>query len=248
MAFGLPGTEPSDGSSQFLGRIQYDSRVGFWKIVKRAQGSDGRWGDDIGEPFKNPTFLMDFGGLEVGFMKIASPPVFVLVPYGSPLPPRPAEMVLDDQGKQRPAFTSGFRVKVAGKVFGDGDAYYWTANAKTVMTPVDELYHDFLSRPEAVAGQIPAVACTGTKVIEVTGGNRSAKFYAPVFQIVGWSERLAVFGERTVPAPSAVATAAPQKPVQAAANGAGASHPPGHVGPPGGGERVAEKAPEGMPF
>src|ERR1700749_2842071 len=112
MAFGIPGSD-SAGSANgpFLGRIQYDSRVGFWKYVKRAQDVSGNWVDEESEPFKNPTLLMDFGSLEAGYIKFASPPAFLLVPYGQLYPPQPEELAVDAGGKQRKAFQPGFRVK-----------------------------------------------------------------------------------------------------------------------------------------
>jgi len=202
MAFGIPGSEPSSGDNQFLGRIQYDARVGFWKIVKRVQGSDGGWMSEESEPFKNPTFLMDCGSLEVGYIKLTSPPAFLLVPYGQPLPPQPQEMMTDAQGKQRKAFLPGCRVKVASpKLFNDTDAYYFAVNSKAALGPMDELYQKFDAAPEAAKGLIPMVACAGTQTIEVTNKQGTSKFYAPTFSIVGWKERIPEFGERTVPIP-----------------------------------------------
>ena len=71
----------------------------FWTIVKSIQQSDGGWDDDKTEPFKNPTFLLDIGTLEVGYIKFASPPAFLVVPYGQEIPPRPADRVTDAEGK-----------------------------------------------------------------------------------------------------------------------------------------------------
>lgn len=222
MAFGLPGTE-SVADGQFLGRIQYDTRVGFWKIVRRIQHSDGSWGDEDNEPFKNPTFLVDFGSLEVGFIKFASPPAFVLVPYGHELPARPQEMRAGDDGRQVNAFLPGFRIKVCSpKLFSDNDAYHFAHTAKTVLTPMDDLHQRFLKAPEAATGLVPLVACTGTSVI--TAGRQGAKFYAPEFTIQRWMERPECFGERTVPPPSS-----PAAPASAASKPASASR---HVGPP----------------
>lgn len=222
VAFGLPGTDTTTDGSQFLGRIQFDARVGFWKTVKRVQGPDGMWADDTSEPFKDPTFLMDMGSLEVGFIKLASPPAFVLVPYGQLLPPQPQEMTADQNGKQRRAFSAGCRVKVfSPKTFGDNAAYHFTVNSKTVLQPMDELYQDFSKHPEAAGGKIPAVSCAGCRIVEVTTPQGKSKFYAPIFQIASWHDRNAeIFGERSVPPPSS--------------NGAQRSAPPAsnHVPPP----------------
>jgi hypothetical protein len=203
MPFGIPGSEAATGTGgAFLGRIQYDTRVGFWKTVKRIQNSDGSWGDEESEPFKNPTLMMDFLSLEVGFIKFASPPVFLVVPYGKTIPSRPDEMMTDSQGKKRKAFLPGFRIKVAGpRVFGDAEAYYFAHNSQTVMNPMDELHQLYLASPEAKTGKVPVVAVTGSKVVEFSNQNGTSKFYAPVFEIKQWQARLPVFGEATVAVP-----------------------------------------------
>ena len=241
MAFGIPGSDGggSGGNGPFLGRIQYDARVGFWKIVKRIQAADG-WTDDVSEPFQKPTFLMDMGSLEVGYIKLTSPPAFLLVPYGQAIPPQPQEMTTDALGKQKKAFLPGFRVKVCGKVFGDSDAYHFSGSAKTVLGPMDDLYNTFLASPEAATGKIPAVANTGSKIVEIQNPKGNSKFYAPIFAIVGWADRPAAFGERTVPAPTG-------KPA-AAAPPAYAAPVPNHVPPPTAPAAKTEMADSEMPF
>lgn len=210
MPFNIPGSDAVAGAGgAFLGRLQYDTRVGFWKVVKRIQNSDGSWGDEESEPFKNPTLMLDFLSLEVGFIKFASPPVFLVVPYGKTIPARPDEMTTNAQGQQRKAFLPGFRIKVAGpRVFGDGDAYYFAHNSQTVMNPMDELHQLYMASPEAKTGKVPIVAVTGTKVVEFSNKQGTSKFYAPVFEIKGWQARLPVFGETTVGVPGATASSA----------------------------------------
>lgn len=219
MAFGIPGSETT-ANGEFLGRIQYDTRVGFWQVCKRIQTADGGWADDKGEQFKNPTMLFDLGTLEVGYIKFASPPAFLVVPYGQPIPPQPQEMVTDDKGKQRKSFLPGFRVKVASqKVFGDGAAYYFAHNAKTVMEPMDELFQLFEQSPEAAMGKVPLVEVTGTRVIEIKSPQGTNRYHAPIFVIKAWYDRIEVFGDRTVPAPASNGHAARPSappPVQAA--------------------------------
>lgn len=209
MAFGIPGSEPT-GGGQFLGRIQYDTRVGFWQIVKRVQDGSGNWTDDKSEQFKNPTMLFDLPSLEVGYIKFASPPAFLVVPYGQPIPPQPQEMQTDAAGKQRKSFLPGFRLKVmSSKTFGDADAYYFCHNAKTVMEPMDELYQLYEQAPEAAAGQAPIVAVTGTRVVEIKSPQGTNRYHAPIFQITGWVDRPAALGERTTPLPAARAPSQP---------------------------------------
>lgn len=207
MAFGIPGSENS-ANGEFLGRIQYDTRVGFWQIVKRVQDGSGNWVDDKSEQFKNPTMLFDLGSLEVGYIKFATPPAFLLVPYGKPIPQQPEEMVTDAQGKKRKSFLPGFRLKVASsKTFGDDAAYYFAHNAKTVMEPMDELYQEFERAPEAAAGKVPLVAVTGTRLVEIKSSQGTNRYHAPIFVVQAWYDRIGVFGERTVAAPAAARTA-----------------------------------------
>lgn len=203
MAFGIPGSTSSADTATFLGRIEYDARVGFWTIVKRVQHSDGSWGDDKGEPFRGPTMIMDMGTLECGFIKFSGGVDFKLVPYGQPYPDQPTDVHVNQEGKQVRSYTPGARVKVAGNIFGDGEAYYWSMNSRTALDAMDELYQQFEQAPEAAMGQIPAVMCSGLRDIKTA----RSTFKAPVFTIVGWVERLEVFGPRTVPAPAARAHA-----------------------------------------
>lgn len=233
MAFGIPGTDSGGGSGgEFLGRIQYDTRTGFWKTVDRDQNSDGSWSDKESDFYRDPTFLADFGSFEAGYAKLTSPPVFLMVPMGQPYPPQPQE--LGEKGRK--AFQGGCRLKVAApKLFGDDAARYFTVTAKTVLGPMEALWVQFQNAPEATSGRVPLVQVKGTTLIEVKTPEGKSKFHAPNFVIVGWKDRLPCFGERTVPAPGGNA-AAP----------AAASHapPPGHVPPP---APAAAPSPSAMP-
>lgn len=225
MAFGIPGSESgASADTEFLGRIQFDARSGFWKTVNRVNVG-GRFENQETEPFKAQSLLMDFGSLHVGYSKIASPPVFMLVPMGQPFPPRPIETVKDDNGKDKPAFSPSFRIKVmSAKTFGDGEPRFFGSSAKTVMGGVEECWTAFCAAPEAAAGQVPVVNIT-TRVVEVQTPRGSSKFYAPVFTIAQWVDRPAALGDRAVPPPSGSS-----QPVAAAP--APSAPPPNHVPPP----------------
>ena len=230
MPFGIPGSEPS-GGGEFLGRINCDARTGFWTITRRVQGPDGLWTNDTTPPFQNPSFLIDFGTLEVGYMKITSPPAFLLVPMGQPIPAQPQEMTEARNGeKPRRAFQPGFRVKVMSqKTFGDAAAYYFSGNSKTLMSQVEALWTMFCASPEAATGKVPVVTVTGSDKVMVKTPQGSNTFYAPIFQIASWADRPAALGERTVPPPNG-RPAAPA-----------ASAPAAHVPPP------AQAAPAAAP-
>lgn len=207
MAFGLPNTASSTGP--FLGRLQYDSSQGNWTIVHRVQQPDGRFGDQKQRPFYEPlpTFLIDFGSIEVGFLKFYPSPEFRVVPYGQELPPAPDEIGADQNGRQTKLFRPGFRAKIyAPKLFGtkkdgklipDHDAFWFSNVAKGVLDAVDAMYKQFLASPEAARGQVPVLTCTEVTESKI---NRNT-IYTPTFAITHWADRPEAFGERTVPPP-----------------------------------------------
>lgn len=222
--FGLPGASGGSDSGPFLGRIQYDARSGFFTNVDRVQGADGGWENRNSEPYRGPAFAVDFGSLEVGFIKMGSPPVFLLTPFlgegRTVYPQQPEEMAPAKPGERpRKAFSPGFRLKVmSSKTFGDGEPRYFSGTSKSLMGAVWDLYRLWEAAPEAAAGKIPLVVHDGTKTLETSGKHGTTKNYAPVFRITSWIDRPAGFGERTVPPPGGAMPAAPRPaPVQQAA-------------------------------
>lgn len=208
MAFGIPGSnEGASGSNGlYLARIQYDARSGFFTRVNRVQRESG-WEDDPQEPSRGVKFAMDFGSMEAGYIKFAKPPAFVLVPYlgaATAWPQQPTEMTEAKQGeKSKKAFQPGIRIKVMSQAtFGDPEPRYFAHTAKGVLDTMDALYQEFIRAPEAAAGKVPLVHHVSTKTIETSGPKGTTKNYAPVWAIVGWIDRPAGFGDRTVPPPS----------------------------------------------
>jgi hypothetical protein len=222
MAFGIPGTESSSGNNEFLGRLQFDARSGLWKHVTRAE-EGGRYFNMESEDYMNPSFLMDFGSLEVGYAKISSPPSFLMVPYGASMPQCPEE--LNPEGKK--AFNPAARIKVMSpKTFGDDAARYFLLSSKTGLPAMEEAWNAFAASPEAQSGMIP-VAQTSTRTVEVKTPQGLSKFKVPVFAFVNWIERPASLGERVVPVP-----AASSRPVAAPTPVAAAPAPTNHVPAP----------------
>lgn len=198
MAFGIPGTESSSSSNEFLGRLQFDARSGLWKHVTRAE-EGGRYFNVESEDYMNPSFLMDFGSLEVGYAKISSPPSFIMVPFGAPMPQCPEE--LNPEGKK--AFNPAARIKVMSpRTFGDDAARYFLLSSKTGLPAMEEAWNAFAASPEAQFGMIP-VAQTSTRTVEVKTPQGLSKFKVPVFTFVSWMERPASLGDRVVPVPAA---------------------------------------------
>lgn len=235
--FGIPGTDAASGGA-FLARIQFDARVGFWKIIHRVAQPDGSYEDEPTEPFRNPAFLIDFGTLEVGYINFTSPPAFLVVPYGHAIPPRPGDKKLNDDGKERNAFIPGFRLKTYNpKMYGNADAYYFSANSKTVLEPMHELHTLILQAPEYKSGKVPLIRVTGSASVKNTTPKGTNTYYAPVFSIAGWHDRPECFGPRTVAlpngaAPGALTAASHAPPSNGAAKAAPA--PVGRSGPPAG--------------
>lgn len=224
MAFGIPGSDTGGGNGEFLGRLQFDARSGLWKHVTRTQDG-GRYVNVESEDYMNPSFLMDFGSLEVGFAKISSPPVFLLVPFGQALPPKPNE--LNDEGKQ--AFNPAARVKVmSSKTFGDSEPRYFMLASKTGLPAIEEAWNAFSAAPEAAEGKVPLVS-TSTRTLEITTPRGASKFKVPVFSITGWVDRPAALGERLINPPTVQGQRAPAAtPAQAKP----AAPPANHVPPP----------------
>lgn len=211
MAFGIPNSGGGSDSGPFLSRIQYDARSGFFTNVDRVM-EDGGWENKLSEPYRNPVFAFDFGSFEVGYIKLSSPPAFMLVPYGQVIPPQPDELQTEVRPGEKPkrAFAPGFRAKVMStKTFGDAEPRYFAGTSKSLMGAVEELFNLFMAAPESRDGRIPVVEHTATKTMETKGPKGTTKNYAPVFAIKQWIERPGGFGERTVPPPVGAAPAAP---------------------------------------
>lgn len=227
MALGLDTVATGDFSPIAI----YDARAGRMFAVNRTQGTAG-WEStrvDITNPA--PVFAIDMGSVTVGWISFtANGPDFNLVPLGHPLPAKPSA-----DHKQ------GVRCKIAGNVLGGMREFSHTA--KCVLGALDLLHSQYEESPEAVSGQIPVVRLSGMTPIVTKGPSGNTTNYAPIFEIISWTDRLPEFGERTVPAPTAKTAAHAVAALQAPATTAHVP-PSGHVSAPAGGGAV----PVGMPF
>jgi hypothetical protein len=161
-----------------------------------------------------PRFAMDFGAIEVGYAHFAvTGPDYRTVPEGQPLPPQP----LDKDDKDRLMFKPVFRLKIFGKILNG--LREWASSANAVLEAVDDLYNKFRAASEAQGGKIPIVELTKTIPVQMGRGARQTTVYTPCLAIVGWTDRVAEMGPRTVPPPKphAVATAFVQQGVTATA-------------------------------
>lgn len=152
---------------------------------------------------QRPVFVGDFGQLDTGYVHFAADgPKYVMAPAEyRPLPDQPEERNAQGQFLYRP----GFRIKLHGKVL-DGTREL-SSTAICVCQVIERLYYEqYWPAPEAAAGKQPIVRLDGMSPIAGGRGPQQKMRYAPVFTIIGWTDRRAEWGEPTNPPPS------PQKP------------------------------------
>jgi hypothetical protein len=143
-----------------------------------------------------PPFCVDFGTLEVGWAHFApgGVPLWTVDYYGQPQKPRPDSPGKDDKN-QAQQFKQAFRVKVAGQ--GIGGVREFGGNSAALINGMNDLHTRFEAAPEAGTGQIPVVRMSSTMAIKAGQSTN----YMPVFEIVGWTDRPKMLGERMVPVP-----------------------------------------------
>jgi hypothetical protein len=198
----------NEGSSggDFLPRVEYDARSGILTKVDRFQTGAG-WDSektDITSP--PPAFAIDFGSIEVGWIKFSvGAPDFRVTPYGQPVPPQPSA-----DHKQ------GFRVRIYGKALGGIREF--SSTAKCVIGVINKLHDLYEAAPEARAGQIPVVRYSGKTPVVTSGPSGKSTNWAPTLDVIAWTNRVEAMGERTVPIPTgAVQTPLPIPPQPAVA-------------------------------
>ncbi len=208
MALGLSNGPTGD----LLPIITWDARAGRMFKVERTQGANGWESNKIDVTAEKPTFMVDFGGITVGWVAfLATGPDFQMVPLGGTLPARPSA-----EHKQ------GFRMRVFSPKFFNGVREF-SSSAKSLLGSIDNLHSTFLAAPEAAAGQMPVVRLDGATPIVTKGPTGNVTSYAPILTVVSWADRVEEFGERTVSAPTAGARLAPN---------AAQAPPSKHVPPP----------------
>ena len=207
MAFMQP--PPSAASGDFMPVLAYKANQGRLYTRDRVQDANGNWEAIETEVTKaQPSFALDFGTLEVGWVHFVAgaAPSWMMVPYGQPIPERPASPGNDDKGKQL-NYRQGFRMRVAGNAIGG--VRELAGNSNALITGMNEVHTTFEASPEAAMGKIPVVKMTDTIAVK-TGQSTN---FQPVFEIVAWVDRPDVLGPRTVPAPQAALTRQSVEPV-----------------------------------
>lgn len=189
----------SAGSGDFMPVLAYKANQGRLYTRDRTQDSAGNWETTETEVTKaEPAFAVDFGSLEVGWVHFVAgaAPAWAMVPYGEPLPNRPASPGNDDKGKAL-NYRNGFRVKVAGNAIGGVREF--AGNSAALINGMNELHSQFEASPESAMGKIPVVKMTNTVAVKA---GQSTNFQ-PIFTIQAYVDRPDILGPRTVPAPAA---------------------------------------------
>ena len=199
---GFMNVTPSDGD--FKVYVGFNAKAGRW-YTKR----DGK--DEQLFEVTDMTAVFDMPGLQTGWFKFSAgvAPEKVMDPSFSASAPNPGQ-----------DFKRGFQIDLYSEKNLLGLREF-SSTAGIVIEAMNALYDAWTAAPETAAGQLPVVRCVGVTPV----GNKHGTNYQPKFEIIGWTDRPAAFGEggtaAPVPvAPAPVAPAAHMPPPAAAAPGA----------------------------
>ena len=196
---------PTAAGGEFVPILSYNAVSGRLALRDRVQNASGDWeARETDVTMAQPTFAVDFGRLEVGWCHFVkgSAPLWSMVPYGQPLPERPASPGQDAAGKTL-NYRNGFRVPVAGNAIGG--VRELAGNSAALINGMNALHDLFVASGEAAMGKIPVVKMIRTDAIKAG----QATNYQPVFEIQTYVDRPDLLGPRTVAAPRAQAPVAP---------------------------------------
>jgi hypothetical protein len=202
MTFMTPPASAASNNEPRMPILGFNAKSGRLLLLDRVQDAAGEWSSrrDSSAAVQQLPFLVDFGRLEIGWIHFSAnqAPIFALAPYGEQGPAMPVSPGTNNNGRPL-RFKAGFRLPVISNAIGGMREF--SGNSAALINGMNELHSAYEAAPEARAGQIPAVRLTD--VVEIEAGQSSN--YQPVFAIIGWSERPAALGPRTVPAPGTTA-------------------------------------------
>ena len=208
MAFMNP---PSSASGEFVPILSYNAVSGRLSLRDRVQNASGDWEAKETDVTMSQTSVR--GGLRrtqsVGwchFVKGAAPQ-WAMVPYGQPMPERPASPGMDATGKTL-NFRNGFRVPVAGNAIG-GVRELAGNSAALIDQGMNALHTEYEAAPEASQGKNPGGEDDRRRSRAWRGA--ASSYRNRHSQVQSWVDRPDVLGPRTVappgPAPRAVQSA-----------------------------------------
>lgn len=185
---GFMNVTPSDGD--FKVYVGFNAKAGRW-YTKR----DGK--DEPLFEVTDMTAVFDMPGLQTGWFKFSAgvAPEKVMDPSFSASAPNPGQ-----------DFKRGFQIDLYSEKNLLGLREF-SSTAGIVIEAMNALYDAWTAAPETAAGQLPVVRCVGVTPV----GNKHGTNYQPKFEIIGWTDRPAAFGEggTAAPVPVAPAPAAP---------------------------------------
>jgi len=192
MALGFLNESAGNGGSKFLQAIKFDAKAGDLLAVMREPSAEpGKW-DRRDEEVEMPTkFVVDFEGMQCGWLTFQPSYHAEMVTVGEAMPQRPSS-------EHKPAI----RLKMYHKQYGLRE---FTPTSKTVLRVIDKLHDEYLAAASKNKGKMPVVEFTGTETVKIATPQGELRFKAPVVNIAGWVAPPAEFSE----APAA--TAAPAK-------------------------------------
>jgi hypothetical protein len=193
MAFGF-----KESTGDFLPIVKFDSKDGRLSRVDRTQGPQGweKHETDITDRF---SAVMDMDNLKAGWIYFSptGPQKAMSIYEKEPRPDQPLDKTADGSLAFRPGFTV---IMALAKDCGGG-IFEMSGTAKGLMSAMEAVYLAYKAAPERQAGKLPIVALS-TSIKEET---KFGKFYRPVFEIKGWSDRpegLTIPTEPKTPAPA----------------------------------------------
>jgi hypothetical protein len=183
----------------FIPGINYSSTNGRWSIRER----DELTGETCSTHIEQLRALIDIGTFRWGAVSF-DPFDLRTVPISEVRPLLPDVKGADG----KPAFKQVVEALLYSPAFG---LRRLLASSNFVSRALLEFVSDAENFPEAQKGQVPVVDWVGNKPMRVPKGPASGKvFYAPDLSIIGWMDRLDIFGERTVPIPKPQPALIPQ--------------------------------------
>lgn len=192
MALGFLNESTGNGGSKFLQAIKFDAKAGDLLAVMREPSSEpGKWerrDEEVEMPAK---FVVDFEGMQCGWLTFQPTYHAEMVTVGEAMPARPS---MDHK--------QTVRLKMFHKQYGLRE---FTPTSKTVLRVIDKLHDDYLAAAGKNKGKMPVVEFSGVETVKIATPQGELRFKAPVMNIAGWVAPPAEFSEAPAAAPAKAA-------------------------------------------
>lgn len=192
MALGFLNESTGSSGSKFLQAIKFDAKAGDLLAVMREPSSEpGKWerrDEEVEMPAK---FVVDFEGMQCGWLTFQPTYHAEMVTVGEAMPARPS---MDHK--------QTVRLKMFHKQYGLRE---FTPTSKTVLRVIDKLHDDYLAAAGKNKGKMPVVEFSGVETVKIATPQGELRFKAPVMNIAGWVAPPAEFSEAPAAAPAKAA-------------------------------------------